>query len=335
MAHGMKPATATMAPTPTAVHSSNGSNAADTAAGVNRKKAKRRAKGAAKRKAEQGHSEAGNTNVNNGHPPHSSPKTSNTSSAPQNSHAAAEYEDDGYSNRAVYNDEPYYSENDPAYNHQYNPGYANGDGPGHRHIDSSHEQAKKKRKGKLPPQPPYSHPHHHQYPAGTHSHVPPPPPPPPPAMSSAASRTVQKNSKGDRIWNTSTQEERERIKDFWLSLKEEERKSLVKIEKEAVLRKMEEQQKHSRSCTVYRRKRTAIEEELEVLYDAYYEELETYAIKGIPYAPLLVGDVFPRPLFSSRNDQITNRLPSDHMPLPVHAGWWCRNAQVSQLIRFW
>jgi hypothetical protein len=109
MAHGMKPATATMAPTPTAVHSSNGSNAADTAAGVNRKKAKRRAKEAAKRKAEQGHSEAGNTNVNNGHPPHSSPKTSNTSSAPQNSHAAPEYEDDGYSDRAVYKDEPYYS----------------------------------------------------------------------------------------------------------------------------------------------------------------------------------------------------------------------------------
>jgi hypothetical protein len=154
-------------------------------------------------------------------------------------------------------------------------------------------------------------------------------------MSSAASRTVQKNSKGDRIWNTSTQEERERIKDFWLSLKEEERKSLVKIEKEAVLRKMEEQQKHSRSCTVYRRKRTAIEEELEVLYDAYYDELETYSIKGIPYALLLVGHVFPRPPFSSRNDQRTNRLPSAHMPLPVHAGWWCCNALVSQLIRFW
>ncbi|KAF1842136.1 uncharacterized protein K460DRAFT_345734 [Cucurbitaria berberidis CBS 394.84] len=37
---------------------------------------------------------------------------------------------------------------------------------------------------------------------------------------------------------------------------------------------MKEQQKHSCSCTVCGRKRTAIEEELEVLYDAYYEELE-------------------------------------------------------------
>ncbi|KAF2735042.1 hypothetical protein EJ04DRAFT_435784 [Polyplosphaeria fusca] len=81
----------------------------------------------------------------------------------------------------------------------------------------------------------------------------------------------------DKIWNTSTDEERARIREFWLSLGEDERKSLVKIEKEAVLRKMKEQQKHSCSCTVCGRKRTAIEEELEVLYDAYYEELEQYA----------------------------------------------------------
>lgn len=112
---------------------------------------------------------------------------------------------------------------------------------------------------------------------------PPPPPPPPPPMSSAAFRSVQRGAKQDRIWNTSTQEERERIKEFWLSLREDERKSLLKIEKEAVLRKMKEQQKHSCSCTVCGRKRTAIEEELEVLYDAYYEELEQYAHhKGEP-----------------------------------------------------
>ncbi|GAB7350575.1 hypothetical protein MBLNU459_g1151t1 [Dothideomycetes sp. NU459] len=100
---------------------------------------------------------------------------------------------------------------------------------------------------------------------------------PPPPMSSAVYRSVQRSAKQDRIWNTSTQEERERIKEFWLSLSEEDRKSLLKIEKEAVLRKMKEQQKHSCSCTVCGRKRTAIEEELEVLYDAYYKELEQYA----------------------------------------------------------
>ena len=103
---------------------------------------------------------------------------------------------------------------------------------------------------------------------------PPPPPPPPPAAS--AIKPTRSNMK-DRIWNTSTAEERERIKEFWISLEEPERRSLVKVEKEAVLKKMKEQQKHSCSCSVCGRKRTAIEEELEVLYDAYYEELEQYA----------------------------------------------------------
>jgi hypothetical protein len=86
----------------------------------------------------------------------------------------------------------------------------------------------------------------------------------------------------DRIWNTSTQEERERIKEFWQSLGEEDRKSLVKIEKEAVLKKMKEQQKHSCSCSLCGRKRNAIEEELEILYDAYYDELEQYAYEVGP-----------------------------------------------------
>lgn len=111
------------------------------------------------------------------------------------------------------------------------------------------------------------------------SYQPPPPPPPPPLnhhLPPEVHRPVHNESK-DRIWNTSTAEERERIKEFWLSLGEDDRRSLVKVEKEAVLKKMKEQQKHSCSCTVCGRKRTAIEEELEVLYDAYYEELEVYA----------------------------------------------------------
>jgi len=71
-------------------------------------------------------------------------------------------------------------------------------------------------------------------------------------------------------------EEREKIKEFWLSLTDEERRELVKLEKEAVLKKMKEQQKHTCSCSVCGRRRTVIEEELEMLYDAYYEELEHY-----------------------------------------------------------
>ena len=97
---------------------------------------------------------------------------------------------------------------------------------------------------------------------------------PPPAISDEALRTVQRGITKDPIWDTSSHEEKLKIKEFWLSLGEQERKSLVKIEKEAVLRKMKEQQKTSCSCTVCGRKRTAIEEELEILYDAYYRELE-------------------------------------------------------------
>ncbi|KAL8933508.1 MAG: hypothetical protein Q9216_006333 [Gyalolechia sp. 2 TL-2023] len=136
------------------------------------------------------------------------------------------------------------------------------------------------------------------YPTSHSSHfrAPPPPPPPPPISSSRSAHHVAK----DRIWNTSTQEERERIKEFWLSLGEEDRRSLVKVEKEAVLKKMKEQQKHSCSCTVCGRKRTAIEEELEVLYDAYYEELEQYAnhqqISLVDGTPILPTTGLPHPM---------------------------------------
>ncbi|CAK7199172.1 Stress response protein nst1 [Sporothrix eucalyptigena] len=92
----------------------------------------------------------------------------------------------------------------------------------------------------------------------------------PPA--NATSNTVK-----EKIWNTNSQEERQRIKEFWLDLSEDERKSLVKVEKDTVLKKMKEQQKMTCSCHFCGRKRTAIEEELEGLYDSYYEELEHYA----------------------------------------------------------
>ena len=124
--------------------------------------------------------------------------------------------------------------------------------------------------------------------------------------------TKPRNDK-DRIWNTSTQEERERIKEFWLSLGEEERKSLVKIEKEAVLRKMKEQQKHSCSCTVCGRKRTAIEEELEVLYDAYYEELEQYA----SLRQLSQGTVIGKNAYDSAFRKLPNLKPQRAISQPL------------------
>ena len=93
-----------------------------------------------------------------------------------------------------------------------------------------------------------------------------------------------------KIWNTTTSEEKERIKEFWLGLSEQERRNLVRIEKEHVSKRVKEGSKILNcSCHVCGRKqynlsgkdplmdRVAIEEELDVLYDAYYEELENYA----------------------------------------------------------
>lgn len=88
---------------------------------------------------------------------------------------------------------------------------------------------------------------------------------------------VSRTQTNDRFWNTNSNEERERIKAFWISLSEDERKNLVKLEKDTILKKMKEQQKNTCSCAVCGRKRSAIEQELEGLYDSYYRELENYA----------------------------------------------------------
>ncbi|KAF2712078.1 hypothetical protein K504DRAFT_464167 [Pleomassaria siparia CBS 279.74] len=209
---------------------------------VNKKKAKRREKQkAAATKAaetEQQHTSP----VKNGLPQH----------APRQhpEHDDTHYEDDFFSEDGEDNYEAYET------NGHYPSGYAGAPvGAG--------EGSKPRKKKKAPPAQALFH-----APLPSHHHLPPP----------ATALDVPHNPKPkNKIWNTSTSEERERIREFWLSLGEDERKSLVKIEKEAVLRKMKEQQKHSCSCTVCGRKRTAIEEELEVLYDAYYEELEQYA----------------------------------------------------------
>ncbi|KAI1863049.1 hypothetical protein JX265_009095 [Neoarthrinium moseri] len=129
---------------------------------------------------------------------------------------------------------------------------------------------------------------------------------------SAFAREMEQRDAGiskEKIWNTSSQEERERIKQFWLGLGEDERKSLVKVEKDAVLKKMKEQQKHTCSCTVCGRKRTAIEEELEGLYDAYYEELESFANQphSHPHGPPMLGN-------ARRLGQMTGLHPPRSLP---------------------
>lgn len=100
----------------------------------------------------------------------------------------------------------------------------------------------------------YQHNHTHHHPSPPSSNASAPHKPRPPANGTAGAGPVKNN----KIWSTSTTEERERIKEFWLGLGEEERRNLVKIEKEAVLRKMKEQQKHSCSCAVCGRKRSVV-----------------------------------------------------------------------------
>lgn len=235
---------------------------------VNRKKQKRREKEAAKKAAES-------QKVPNGTRP-----TAQQQAAPQYDYQPdfdAPHDDeegDFYSDEA---DDGYYDEQGYPANGHYEPTYTSRPPP-----SNVGKKTKKKPKPLPPPQPAYHN--------------------PPPRPIQTARRTM--TNANSRIWNTTTQEERERIREFWLSLGEDERKSLVKIEKEAVLRKMKEQQKHSCSCTVCGRKRTAIEEELEVLYDAYYEELEQYATHRAS-----AGN-----LFSHANYGFASRAPRPIMP---------------------
>ncbi|OCF42079.1 stress response protein NST1 [Kwoniella heveanensis CBS 569] len=80
-----------------------------------------------------------------------------------------------------------------------------------------------------------------------------------------------------KIWTQSSAEDRENIRLFWLGLNEAERRDLLRIEKDAVLRKMKEQHRHSCGCAVCGRKKVNIEMELDQLYEQYYDELRSYA----------------------------------------------------------
>lgn len=83
----------------------------------------------------------------------------------------------------------------------------------------------------------------------------------------------------DSIWKQN-KSDKEQIKSFWLTLSETQRRSLVILEKNQVLARIKQQQKAACSCSVCGRKRSVIEEELESLYDAYYNELEAFASSG-------------------------------------------------------
>lgn len=223
---------------------------------VNRKKQKRREKEAARRILPNGHTDT--EPVAYPHPPQENGQLGAVKQGrgPVRGYFTeeTEYVDPDY--RTVDDEEEFYSNDDDL---EYEQGYTQG--PDHSWLNTS--KRKKNAKKRSRPLPMHS-PSSSQRPF--------------PTLSNAALRSAHKMSAAnDHIWNTSTQAERENIKQFWLELGEDDRRSLVRVEKEAVLRKMKEQQKHSCSCSVCGRKRTAIEEELEVLYDAYYKELEQFA----------------------------------------------------------
>ena len=107
---------------------------------------------------------------------------------------------------------------------------------------------------KAPLQPhayPHTHPHHHPSPPSSNTSQTPKHRP----SSNQVPASRNNASAINKIWSTSSTEERERIKEFWLGLGEQDRRNLVKLEKEAVLKKMKEQQRHSCACAVCGRKR--------------------------------------------------------------------------------
>lgn len=226
----------------------------------NRKKAKRRAKAAAKTA----------TQLPPQHPEQHSPEVG------YDEDALRYDEDDDYDSEA---------EQEYADQHHYPP-QSNGIYPPSALPPGKKKNNKKKKKSGSMQQAHAYDPHSLPPPRHAHHHSPMGPPMP---------MTHRNSYPNDNIWNTSSAQERHNIKEFWLSLSEEARKGLLKIEKEAVLRKMKQQQKHSCSCTVCGRKRTAIEEELEVLYEGYYEELEQYAHVDQPPLPNADG-MLPAPL---------------------------------------
>ena len=260
---------------------------------VNRKKQKRRQKLQAKLAAEN----PGGSHANGARSSHDQ-ALQEVEARLRAADLGADYEEDGQFDHAE--GEQYYSEEEgDEYSGSYGQNGSSANGYANPSSGPSGKKSKKKKKPKSIASPPHAHIHSHG-PNGLHNHVSLPP-------LAATSEARGPGISREKIWNTSSAEERERIKEFWLSLGEDERKSLVKVEKDAVLKKMKEQQKHSCSCTVCGRKRTAIEEELEVLYDAYYEELEQYANgQGDGRPPLMAP---PRSFGALGGLQPPNRLP--------------------------
>ena len=122
-----------------------------------------------------------------------------------------------------------------------------------------------------------------------------------------------------KIWTQASVEDRENIRQFWLTLNEAERRDLLLIEKDTVLRKMKEQHRHMCGCAVCRRKKVNIESELDQLYEQYYDELSHYAMEqraaanGLQAYPMGSGP-FPGSVEVDATGQVTR--PDHRAPDP-------------------
>ncbi|KAL9057181.1 MAG: hypothetical protein Q9162_002509 [Coniocarpon cinnabarinum] len=311
MAPSAKPQGSNAAPSsaPSKPATTNGVITEPSAPAVNRKKAKRRAKEKARRDAAAQHrgtedyasDELDDTDLA---PPGSYPPDQ----PPQSPQPSLQYDPRYPSNVSHYQDPNgsfAYSDEDGQY--AYDPAYAAANGGYNDLAEDPAQLTKGRRKDKKSMTTSYDT-AYQQPPLTSYYNAPPPRHRATPTITDDALRTVEQKVNDD-IWETSSREERERIRQFWLRLPEKERRNLVRIEKDAVLRKMKEQQKHSCSCTVCGRKRTAIEEELEQLYDAYYAELEHYA-DGQPAAPSPVASYGNVPSANTLHNVIPPKLPS-------------------------
>ncbi|ODV85547.1 hypothetical protein CANARDRAFT_23075 [[Candida] arabinofermentans NRRL YB-2248] len=76
---------------------------------------------------------------------------------------------------------------------------------------------------------------------------------------------------GNYLWNSNTSpEEKERIKQFWVSLDDERKRSIIQISKGEVLKVIREEQKVSCNCKICGNRKVTLEKELEKLYYGYY-----------------------------------------------------------------
>ncbi|KAK9675197.1 Stress response protein nst1 [Basidiobolus ranarum] len=76
--------------------------------------------------------------------------------------------------------------------------------------------------------------------------------------------------KDDGIWSIDIEEERKRIRTFWLQLSEEERKTLVKVERNTVLKKMREQKNRVCPCSICGKRRKKAQEARGASIDVRY-----------------------------------------------------------------